>query len=200
MQSIEDFLKRNIELLEQVLEKAPAKASDDEKPARRSRASKEDDADDEKPARRSRASKEDDADDEKPARRSRASKEDDEDEKPARRSRASKEDDADDEKPARRSSRRDKAEDGEASGRKSRNTKPKALKIADVRAVFADFFATKDKKEEKARREFVEEVLDVLKVDKTTDIDERDFQGAIDVVKAYEDDPDVKIEDFFPED
>ncbi len=172
-------IDRNSDLLEKVLSSGTggkAAAAEEEAPRRRGRAAAE-----EKPA-------------EEAAPRSRRGRAEAEEETTGRKSK-----DADE---APRRSRRGADADAPADKPAGRAKKPAKLKIADVRAAFADFLDVKDKKEEEDRRAFIEEILDFLKVDKTTDIAEADFQGAIDVVKAFDEakDPDkIEIGDFFPE-
>lgn len=130
---------------------------------------------------------------ERPSRRRREDAEEQE-EQPSRRTKAVKDDEGEEEAP--RKSRSNKDEEKPP----ARKGKAGKLKVADVRAAFANFLEDQTKKEETQRRGFLEDILTYLKVDKMTDIEERDFAGAIKAVKEYADGNDVKFEKVFGDD
>lgn len=192
LEALGEKLDRNSDLLEKVLNTGKGGTADEDAPRSRRRAAADDGAD-AAPARTSRRGADAPVEDEPPARRRRGAAAEEEAEPEGRKGKG----DEEEAEPPRR--RRAAAAEEEAPAR-GRAKKAAKLKIGDVRAAFADFLDVKNKKEEENRRAFIEEVLDFLKVDKTTDIAEADFQGAIDCVKAYADadDPnDVEIKDYF---
>lgn len=140
-------------------------------------------AEEEAPRSRRRAA-EAPAEEEAPRSRRRAAAEEPAEEKPARRSRASKEDEAPAEEAAPRR-RRGSAEKEEKAAPVWKRPADGKAKLDDIRACFAEFLNTKDKKEEEDRRGHIEDILDFLNVEKTSDIDKRDFDEVLDWVEQF---------------
>lgn len=163
-------------------EKALAGIASKDEPAeettRSSRRNRDADTDEDTSSRRSRRNRDADeekGDDEGETRSSRRSRRDADDE-PAEETRSSRRSrDKDEEEPkTERASRR-----GEGKAADKKADKPKKITIGDIKAAFADLLDTDDKKLEEDRRDFVESVLDELGVNKTSEIDEKDFEDVL---------------------
>jgi len=171
---------------EQILKMARAGA---DKPTD-SQLAAEDRAADETPrSRRNRASSEEPAQFDTPTRRSRAADKEDapaEDKPAGRRSRAAdKEDKPADKEEAAPRRRRASAEKEEKEAPKFKRPAEGKVKLDDIRACFAEFLNTKDKDAEEKRRNHIEDILDFLKAEKTSDIDSRDFDDVLDWVEDF---------------
>lgn len=171
--------KRILAILEEGQGKKPAK--DDKADKEESRGSRSRDRDDRESSR--------DRDDDRGS-RSRRDRDEDKDEGRGSRSSRSRDDDKDEDRGSRGSSRsRDDDKADKKADKPARGAgKPKKPKLADVRAAFATFMEVdpKDyksdadaKDEEEDRRKFVEDVLDAVKADKTSDIQEEDFERVL---------------------
>lgn len=142
-------------------------------------------ADAEAPRSRRRAAEEAPAEEAPRSRRRAAAEEAPAEDKPAgRRSRASKEEEAPAEEAAPRR-RRGSAEKEEKAAPVWKRPADGKAKLDDIRACFAEFLNTKDKKEEEDRRGHIEDILDFLNVEKTSDIDKRDFDEVLDWVEQF---------------
>lgn len=180
-------LEAKIEALTEVMTRVAANQEEILKMARKG-SDKQEASEEETPRSRRRASE-----DEKPAdkeeaapRRRRAAAEDDKpadkEEAPRSRRRAAEDDKpAEEDKPRRRRS----AEKEEKEAPKWKRPAEGKAKLDDIRACFAEFLNTKDKAEEKDRRGHIEDILDFLNVEKTADIDTRDFDDVLDWIEQF---------------
>jgi hypothetical protein len=160
---------------EQILKLATAGSDKSDTPAEdapRSRRRAAEEPADEKPAgRRSRSAEKDEKPAEEEAPRSRRSRAAEKDEKPA------------EEAAPRR--RRGSAEKEEKAAPVWKRPAEGKVKLDDIRACFAEFLNTKDKDVEEKRRNHIEDILDFLKAEKTSDIDARDFDDVLDWVEDF---------------
>lgn len=151
----------------------------------------------------------DDVPEERSSRRSR--RDADEGDSGSTRSRRDRDVDADKgegDKEERRSSRRSRDADEDADKGETRRSrrangadketkadKKKKATFADVRAAFASFVENEDLGLSEAKREdFIDSILDHLDVDKTSEIEEADFDKVIGWVKAKTDAPKKEVE------
>jgi len=176
-------LEAKIEALTEVMTRVAANQEEILKMARSGTGKSEAPAED-KPAGRRRAAEEPAAEEAPRSRRRAAAEEAPAEDKPARRSRASEKEDkpAEEEAPRRR---RASAEKEEKEAPKFKRPAEGKVKLDDIRACFAEFLNTKDKDAEEKRRNHIEDILDFLKAEKTSDIDSRDFDDVLDWVEDF---------------
>jgi len=162
---------------EEILKMARAGSDKSEAPAEDAPRSRRRAAEDDKPADKEEAA---------PRRRRGAAAEEapaaDKEEAAPRRRRAAEDDKPAEEAPRRR---RASAEKEEKEAPKFKRPAEGKVKLDDIRACFAEFLNTKDKKVEEARRDHINDILDFLKAEKTSDIDARDFDDVIDWVEQH---------------